>query len=465
MARTLEPDYEQRLLLPPSLEDWVPADHPARFIREFVDQLDLKALGFVVSESPDGRPGYHPGLMLKIWLYGYFQRIRSSRKLEVACREHLSLVWLCGMLTPDHNSLWRFWSQNQKAMGGVFKQTVRLALKTGAVGLALQALDGTRIEAACSRYTGWSKEKMEGMMAQLDKALDQVQQSVQQENPEDGSPGYRLPEELSGKEALRRKIRQGLEQLQEDGRSHYHAAEPEARRMQVGQTNRYAYNAQAVADAREGVIVACEAGRQENDVGQLGPMLRQAGENLEQQNRSSVTLADTGYGSGADLQEAAGEGMEVLAPSPQGRPPEGNPYAAQHFHYDAQEKSVRCPEGRYLEPEGEGVMRKGQLLARFRCRHTDCPVRSKCTRDPKGRQIEIRPHHGVVQAMRQRLKDPEVRAVWKRRGSIIERPFAQIKQHDGFRRWTQRGLDGVRAQWAVLCATLNLRILYKRWST
>ena len=261
MARTLEPDYEQRLLLPPSLEDWVPADHPARFIREFVDQLDLKALGFVVSESPDGRPGYHPGLMLKIWLYGYFQRIRSSRKLEVACREHLSLVWLCGMLTPDHNSLWRFWSQNQKAMGGVFKQTVRLALKTGAVGLALQALDGTRIEAACSRYTGWSKEKMEGMMAQLDKALDQVQQSVQQENPEDGSPGYRLPEELSGKEALRRKIRQGLEQLQEDGRSHYHAAEPEARRMQVGQTNRYAYNAQAVADAREGVIVACEAGR------------------------------------------------------------------------------------------------------------------------------------------------------------------------------------------------------------
>ena len=462
MTQPIAPDYGQQFLLPPALEDWVSADHPARFIREFVEQLDLVALGFAVPAAVAGRPAYAPSLLLKIWLYGYFHRIRSTRKLEAACREQLSLLWLTGLLQPDHNSLWRFWRDHKKALRQIFKQTVQLALHTGAVGLALQALDGTKIQAACSGPTAWSKEYMEKLLAQLEAALEEVELKIADENADGPEPGYRLPAGLAQRQALREQIRQGLAQLQADGRNHYHPAEPEARRMKVGDTNRYAYNAQAMADAKEGIIVACEATRQENDVGQLAPMIEQARGNLGRAGTDTLTLADTGYGSGADLQAAAQKQMDVLAPPPEGKPARDNPYAAQHFHYDGAAHTVTCPQSRTLDYEGH-TTKNGQRVERFRCHQRDCPVRDHCTRDPKGRQIEVWPHHGPVQAMRTRLQEPSAQAQWQCRSQIIEPRFAQLKEHDGFRRWTVWGLEGVRTQWSLLCATLNLRVLYKKW--
>jgi len=462
MAQPLAPDYGQQFLLPPALEDWVPADHPARFIREFVDQLDLAALGFALPTAAAGRPPYAPSLLLKIWLYGYFHRIRATRKLEVACREHLSLLWLTALLQPDHNSLWRFWRDNQKALRTIFKQTVQLAVRTSAVGLALQALDGTKIEAAASGQTGWSKEYMEKRLAQLDPALDQIELKVVEENADVAAPGYRLPAGLAQRQALRDEIKKGLAQLEADGRQHYHPVEPEARRMKVGQTNRFAYNAQAVADAQDDVIVACDASRQETDTGQLVPMIEQARANLGVAAQNPTTLADTGYGAGADLHAAAQADVPVLVPPAVGKPAHDNPYAAQHFHYDAPAQTVTCPRGQTLDHAGH-TTKEGVRVERYRCHCADCPVRAQCTRDPKGRQFEVWPHTPEVQAMRDLLRQPGPAGQFAQRGGIIERRFAQLKQHDGFRRWTVWGLDGVRTQWALLCATLNLRVLYRRW--
>jgi transposase len=462
MAKPISPDYGQQFLFPPALEDWVPADHPARFIREFVEQLELPALGFAVPAAVEGRPPYAPSLLLKIWLYGYFHRIRSTRKLEAACSEHLSLLWLTGLLVPDHNSLWRFWRDNQKALRQVFKQTVQLAVRTGAVGLALQALDGTKIQAVCSGPNGWRKEYMEKLLAQLDGALEDIELQIQAENADGDEPGYRLPAGLAERNALRQEIQKGLAQLQADGRNHYHPAEPEARRMKVGDTNRYAYNAQAIADAQDKVIVACAATRQENDTGQLAPMIEQARENLGVAAAETVTIADTGYGSGADLQAASQKQMNVLAPPLEGKPSQDHPYAAQRFHYDGASHTVTCPETRKLDYEG-GTTKNGHRVERFRCHHRDCPVRQHCTRDPKGRQIEVWPHQSQVQAMRARLQEPAAQAQWQCRSQIIEPRFAQLKQHDGFRRWTVWGLEGVQTQWSLLCATLNLRVLHKKW--
>jgi transposase len=462
MAQPIVPDYGQQFLFPPALEDWVPADHPARFLREFVEQLDLPALGFAMPAAVEGRPPYHPSLLLKIWLYGYYHRIRSTRKLEVACREHLSLLWLTGLIQPDHNSLWRFWRDNQKALRHIFKQTVQLAVRTGAVGLALQALDGTKIQAACSGPAGWSKEYMEKLLPQLDAALDDLELKVVAENADAEEPGYRLPAGLAERQALRQEIKAGLAQLQADGRNHYHPAEPEARRMKVGDTNRYAYNAQAIADEKEGVIVACQAVRQETDHGQLVPMVQQARENLGVAAPAAVTLADTGYGSGTDLQAAAEKEIPVLVPPAEGAGDQDNPHAAQHFHYDVPVRTVTCPQGRVLDYEGHTI-KHGQRVERHRCHCRDCPVQAQCTRDPKGRQIEVWPHREEVQAMRRRLQDPDLRAPWEQRARIIEPRFGQIKQHDGFRRWTVWGWEGVKTQWTMVCATLNLRILYRHW--
>jgi transposase len=462
MIQPIAPDYGQQFLLPPALEDWVPADHPARFLREFVDQLELPKLGFVMPAAMEGRPPYAPSLLLKIWLYGYFHRIRSTRKLEAACRDQLPLLWLCGLIAPDHNSLWRFWRGNQKALRAVFKQTVQVALHTGAVGLALQALDGTKIEAAASDHTGWSREHMEKLLKALDAALEQTELQVLEANADLDGPGYRLPAGLTERQALREQIRTGLKQLQTDGRGHYHPVEPEARVMKVGKVRDYAYNAQAVADSQAGILVACEATRQETDTGQLVPMIEQARENLGVAAMDTLTLADTGYGAGADLQAAADKQMRVLAPPMEGKPARDNPYATQHFVYDARRGTVTCPRGQCLDYEGHHLQ-AGKRIERYRCHCTECPARAQCTRDPKGRRVEVHPHTAVVQAMRHQLKSPEGSERWNRRREIIEPRFAQVKQHEGFRRWTVRGLEAVNTQWTMLCTTLNLRVLHRRW--
>lgn len=464
MAEPISPDYGQQFLLPPALEDWVPCDHPARFLREFVDQLDLAQLGFAMPVCLEGRPPYAPSLLLKIWLYGYFHRIRSTRKLEAACREHLPLVWLTAMLTPDHNSLWRFWRDNKKALRAVFRQTVQVAQKTGAVGMVLQAVDGTKIEAAASGYSGWSKEYMEKMLAALDKALDETELIIAQENADGPAASPGLPAGLAERQALRQQIQQGLAQLAADQRRHYHPVEPEARRMNVGGRNRFGYNAQAVADEKEGIVVACEVTREETDGKQLVPMLEQARENLGPQAQVSapMSLADSGYGAGADLQAAQQQQHPVLVPPLEGKPAKDNPYASQHFVYDPQAQTVTCPKGQRLDREGQ-TTKQGQVVERYRCHCKDCPVRTQCTNDPKGRQVEIRPHRAIVQEMRERLKQPEMADQYAQRSRIIEPRFAQLKEHDGFRRWTVWGLEAVRAQWALLCTTLNLRILYRLW--
>lgn len=371
------------------------------------------------------------------------------------------MLWLTGLQAPDHNSLWRFWRDHQKALRSVFKQTVQLAMQTGAVGLALQALDGTKIQAACSGPKGWSKEYMEKLLIQLDAALDDIELKVVAENPLLAAPGYRLPAGLAERQALRAEIKKGLVQLQADGRHHYHPVEPEARRMKVGDTNCYAYNAQAIADEKEQIIVAGQATRPETDGGQLTPMIEPARENLGVA-ATTVTVADSGYGSGADLQAAADQGINVLAPPVEGKPAKANPYAAQHFPFDPVARTVTCPQGRTLDYEGQ-TTKPGQTVERFRCHQRDWPVRAHCTRDPKGRQIEVWPHQAVVQAMRQRWQQALPREQWQQRGQTIEPRFAQRKQHDGFRRWTVWGLEGARTQWSLLCATLNLRGLYRKW--
>ena len=197
---------------------------------------------------------------------------------------------------------------------------------------------------------------MEKLLSQLDAVLAQTELQIAAENAAPAVPGYRLPDGLAPRQALRDQIKAGLAQLAADGRAHYHPVEPEARRMKVGSTNRYAYNAQAVADAREGVIVACAATRQETDTGQLVPLTQQARQNLGVAAQNTVTVADTGYGAGADL-HAAAAGLPVLVPPIEGKPAQDNPYAAAHFHYDAVTATVTCPQGHSLDHEGHTTKR------------------------------------------------------------------------------------------------------------
>jgi transposase len=458
MAQPIAPDYGQQFLLPPALEDWVPQDHPVRFIREFVDGQDLARLGFAMPISNEGRPAYAPALLLKIWLYGYHHRLRTTRKLEAACRDHLSLVWLSGMIAPDHNSLWRFWRDNQQALRQLFKQSVQLAVKAGLVGLALQAVDGTKLQAVASPHSGWSKTRMAKLLAALEAELDETEQGLEQEGEGGQTESYRLQE----RQALRAAVKAGLDQLTEDERKHYHPKEPEARRMKCGGQQPFAYNAQAVVDQSHGIVVAAEVTVEESDSRQLVPMLEQARENTGA--NTAVTVADGNYGSGSQIAEAAAKNLAVVAHPMDGGSHKAEGYSARDFHYDAASGTVTCPQNQPLDFSGE-TEQKGQLVGRYRCHVKNCPAAALC-KDKKGRRvIEIWPHTAAVQALRERLKQPEVQDQLAKRGQIIEKHFGHIKQHDGFRRWTVRGAENVRTQWAMINLTMNLRVLAKLWKT
>lgn len=463
MSRPITPDYGQQFLFPPALEDWVPADHPARFLREFVEQLDLAALGFAMPAGLDGRPAYHPGLLLKIWLYGYFQRIRSTRKLEVACREQLSLLWLTGMIQPDHNSLWRFWRDNKQGLRGVFKRSAELAVATGLVGLVLQAIDGTKIQAAASGRSGWSKKHLEELLAALDGELQESEAQIEGEAQPGSGESYRLPESLADQQALREQVRKGLEQMNEVERERFHPKEPEARRMSCDGKNRFGYNAQAVVDGAAGVIVAAAVVNQENDAGLVVPLAEQARANCGQ--TVGATVADTGYGSGADIAAAAAKEINLLVQPKGDAQAQARPYHAHHFRYEPEPDCVVCPQGQALQ-FARFQQQKGQRVKVYRCDHQDCPVRSLCTHDQRFRRfVEIWPHTLAVQSMRKKIKTPDGLVQLGKRGQIIERIFGQVKQHDAFRRWTVKGLAAVNAQWAMICCAINLRILAKQWQT
>ena len=335
-------------MLPPCIEDWIAPTHPARFIRAFVDALDLEAVGITWASGEGGRPAYAPGLLLKVWLYGYYERMRSCRKLEQACR--------------------------------------------GRVQAALAALD----------------------------AADE---------------------------------------------KHLHPADADARVMKCRDPNRnaFAYNGQAVADARSGIIVACDVVQDCNDEHQLNAMLDTVAEQAGQ--TAQRTVGDTGYANGAELAQAEAAQREVVIALPQSvRPNSDKPYAGSNFTYDAERDVYMCPHGRELTLRGVRERKdKGYVLHRYRCAVKDCPHRDQCTKDPKGRTIERNQYADVIQRQYDKQQLPHVKADLAKRGYLIEPVFAFIKQHLGFRRFTLSGLDNVRTQWSLLCTTYNLHKLYQHW--
>jgi transposase len=449
-------DYSIALLFPPALEDWIPPNHPARFIREFVDALDLEELGFGKREAEEGRPNYAADLLLKVWLYGYFSEIRSVRKLERGCRDSVALIWLTGMHEPDHNTLWRFWRDNKKGIRKLFVQAVRVAANANIVGVLLQAVDGTKIQARASRRTGLEK-------AELERLLDKIEKSFEQGGESETEEGYRLPDELTDGEELRERIKQALTEMEEIDREQLHPGETDARMMKCGRGLEYGYNAQAVIDEASGLIVAADVVNEESDNDQLVPMIEQAKENVGR--AAEQTVADGGYTSGEGLDRAEKLGHQVLVNLGPQHVGNENEYHASRFSYDAPRDCCVCPRGEELKFERVKRNRRKRYAVRvYRCQSfRECPVRWECSQDLKGRTIEITPYDGAFRRQREKLTQAHNQALLRKRMVIAEPVFGQIKHCFGFRRWTVGGLEGVKTQWALVATAFNLRKLHRHW--
>lgn len=467
MSREIRADYEQTLMFPPSVEDWIGEDHPARFIRDFVDSLDLPTLGFHERLSDTGRPNYGSDLLLKVWLYGYVNGIRSTRKLERACLEHMGLIWLTGMNSPDHNSLWRFWRDNKKGLKDIFKQTVRVALRADLIGLVIHALDGTKITVRSSRQGAMRKKDLEKLLKELDssveKAMDEVERSEKKEAGQ-----YRLPASMRDQSKRKEIINRALAELEESGKELVNPQEPEASFMKSQRTVELSYNAQVVADKINGLIVACDVIKEGNDNAQLVPMLDQVNNNIGKVATENV--ADAGYYCGTQIGLADQRGYAVLTNPPGSekgfkRSPEANPYHSSFFKYDEVNDCCVCPHGHkltYCQVRIKG--RNKNISVRYQCRdYKQCSYRWKCSPSKHGRVIGVDVNYKAIDKQRSKRKDPEKIKALKMRMAIVEPVFAWIKHHMAFDRWTVFGLESAKVQWALVCTAINLKKLYKNW--
>jgi transposase len=411
----------------------------------------------------EGGECYASELLLSVWLYGYWRKVRTTRKLEDACANDLGFIWLSGNHRPDHHALWRFWDANKAVLRKLFKRTVEVALKLELVEMVAQVIDGTKILAACSQWGRYDREHNALLVEKLDKLIDQLEKEIAQALAEEPKRAQ-LNAELGQRQALRQKVRAALEQLEAGQARHAHPQEPEARRMKTPGRNRFAYNAQIVVDAAQSVIIAQEVVSDENDQRQLWPMMQAAEQTTGQV--AAQTLADCGYSAPAQIAAAADQSTSTLyLPLPKNvQNQDKRPYHCSEFEWDAQRDVVICPQGRELKFH-HLRRRSGQTLRLYRdvkaC--AGCPVRAQCTKDRHGRSIEIAPYWQRLNAHRQHMASEHSGKVFKQRGAVVERVFGHMKAHWGFNRWSVKGLINVRAQWDLLCSTWNLARIFTRW--
>ena len=461
---------EQMWLLPPSLDELLPLDHPARFVAEFVDALDREGWSELGVENGEvlGAPAYHPRALLGVWLYGFMSGVRSCRKLEVACRDQIPYLWLTGWRHPDHNTLWRFYRGHRQAMRKLFERTVRTAVAMELVDLAVHAVDGTKVVANASVTRSYDAEGLSGLLGRLEKAIADLE--AQNEAGEDAAVAH-LPGELADKEVLRAQVKQAMDDLTSQERhKRINLTDRDARLMKGRQGIVAGYNTQAMVSPTEpeggatGMLVtAVDVVDQANDNAMLAPMLEQAEETTG--TKSQMTLADAGYFAATHLAECARRGQEVVVSESRQRFLK-DPYHKDRFTYHEQSDSFTCPQGQTLHfvriQHTNGVPLRLHRASGAVCQA--CPAFGVCTGAREiGRSLAIEPHDSVLRRHRAWMSTSAVKEAYKLRKQLVEPVFGIIKEQQGARRFLLRGLVNVAAEWTVLATAFNLRTLWRAW--
>jgi transposase len=455
-----EANRSQGTLLPETLEEYVAEENPVRVIDAFVEALDLAKLGFErVEPEATGRPGYHPATMLKIYLYGYLNRIQSSRRLEQEARRNLELMWLVGRLAPDFKTLADFRAQNTAAIKNVCREFIVLCRRWNLFTEATVAIDGSKFKAVNHRDRNFTSGKMATRMALIEQSiaeyLEHLERMDRRETPSTPRQSMRLKEriatlkdEMSRLEGLKARM-----EASPDGQ--VSLTDPDARSMasQGKGTGVVGYNVQTAVETKNHLIVAHEVTNVGSDRHQLKRMSEQAREALG--SRELTALADRGYYSGEEIKACTDAGIAPLVPKvlTSNSKAEGR-YDKSDFVYDPVRDAFRCPAGEYATRRFTSV-EKGMAIHKYwssAC--PGCALRAKCT-TAKYRRIGRWEHEAVLDDMQRRLDDHP--AAMQVRRSTAEHPFGTIKAWMGATHFLCRGLSRVSAEMSLHVLAYNLK--------
>ena len=451
-------DRSQVLLLPEAVEDYVGSDNPVRFIDAFVDGLDLVASGFArVTPAATGRPGYAPGDLLKLYIYGYLNRVRSSRRLEAEVNRNIELIWLLGGLKPDFKTIADFRRDNRAAFRSVFREFVVLCRRLDLFGRELIAVDGTRIKAVNNKDRNFTRGSLEKFIAAADERLDDYLRRLDAGDIEEaGKSGSRVKNLAEKIEALRKKrgeydaLRKRIERT---GESQISLSDPDSRAMATHTKVGVGYNVQIAVDAKHKMIVEQAVSNDVLDMGLLQKTAEPARQILQVEKIDVV--ADKGYFKSEDIEACEKAGLTPHVPRPQRGPAvrEGF-FRKDEFRYDAGRDAYICPAGQTLKPFRHGRLRDLKKIDYGNpkaCR--DCLLRARCTNDV--RSVSRIENEDALDRMAQRLAArPDI---LDRRREIVEHPFGSIKQWMNQGAFLMRGLENVRAEFSLTALAYNLR--------
>jgi transposase len=446
----------QEQLLPARVEEYVAAGSPVRVIDAFVEQLELEQLGFEVAPKETGRPRYHPAVLLKLFIYGYLQRIRSSRRLEAESRRNLEVIWLTGHLRPDHWTIAAFRREHRERFKAVLREFNLVCRQLDLFGAELVAIDGAKFKAVNSIKRHYTREQLAELIAQIDARIeDYVQQLDQADEVTADLPEEPTAEELAAKLA-QLQTRRAHHQAEQDtlnatGQSEVSLTDPDSRpQKKVG----VGYNVQIAVDATHHLIVAETVEQAANDLGQLAPMARAA------QSEIGVTtvVADAGYHERGQLACCEQAGFTTYVPAPgtnTGRTADGRAvYPKEHFTFDPGANVYVCPSGQRLSLSGSGQKHGKPCNYYFNLAAcAACAQRAHCTTAPY-RKISRLENEEVVE--RQAARVAAQPGLVARRKQIVEHVFGTMREwgHDKF---LCRGLTMVRAEFSLTALAYNLR--------
>ncbi|HXO00776.1 MAG TPA: IS1182 family transposase [Stellaceae bacterium] len=450
---------DQLLLLPEAVDDYVEVDNPVRFIDVFVDGLDLAAAGFGrVEAKATGRPGYAPGDLLKLYIYGYLNRVRSSRRLEREGQRNIEVIWLVRGLKPDFKTIADFRRDNRAAFRGVFRQFVLLCRRLDLYGRELLAVDGTRIKAVNNKDRNFTRSSLRAFIHAADERLEDFLKRLDEGDVADGatSGGARtknLAEKIAALSEKRGRHQAMLAQLERTGEDQISLTDPDSRAMAAHTKVAVGYNIQVAVDAKHKLIVEQAVTNQVVDMGLLTQTAEPARQVLGVETIDVV--ADRGYFKIEDVEACERVGCIPHVPRPQrGSSVREGFFRKDEFRYDAGLDAYVCPAGKLLTPIRRGRMRDldrtdyGNPKA---CRA--CQLRPRCTND--ARSVFRLENEDVLDRMAERLKARP--AVLDRRREVVEHPFGSIKQWMYQGAFLMRGLANVRAEFSLTALAYNLR--------
>ena len=453
---------EQSVLLPERLEDWVAEDSMVRVIDVFVEELDLGKLGFERAEpSATGRPGYHPAMLLKIYIYGYLNRVQSSRRLERECQRNVELMWLTGRLAPDFKTIADFRRDSGKGIRNACRQFVMICRQLKLLTQGSVAVDGSKFKAVNNRDRNFTPHKLEQRMRQVEESIERylgALDTADRTQPVDLElKAARLNEKLSKLRTQMQQLREMERRLQDQPDKQLSLTDPDARSMATSGrgTGMVGYNVQMAADTKHHLIVAHDVINTGSDRGELWSMATKAREAVGKDKLE--VIADRGYFKGPEILACEEAGIKTYVPKPMtsNSKAEGR-FSKADFIYIARDDEYQCPAGERLRRHQTSVENgmKIDTYWTYICPH--CPLKADCTTGNE-RRVRRWEHEAVLETMQRRLdRKPEAMKVRRR---TIEHVFGTLKHWMGSTHFLMKTLGHVSTEMSLHVLAYNLKRL------